>query len=92
MKATKTRAVRLTSLTEDVTSVPEDAPFRARLHFLFAQIGREFEQLYLENQSCEFHGFQGYIAGSKYVECFSDLKYNLLFEFHKNENNQSHIN
>jgi len=54
MKANKARAVRLTSLTEDVAAVPEDAPFRARLHLLFAQIEREFEQLYLENQTCEY--------------------------------------
>ncbi|EDW54646.1 GM18704 [Drosophila sechellia] len=53
MKASKTRAVRLTSLTEDVAAVPEDAPFRARLHVLFAQIEREFEQLYLENQALQ---------------------------------------
>lgn len=54
MKATKSRAARLTSLTEDVTTVPEDAPFRARLHNLFTQIEREFEQLYLENQNCKY--------------------------------------
>ncbi|XP_030369774.1 WD repeat-containing protein 37 [Scaptodrosophila lebanonensis] len=49
MKASKTRAARLTSLTEDMFIIPEDAPFRARLHLLFSQIEKEFEQLYVEN-------------------------------------------
>ncbi|EDW84537.1 uncharacterized protein Dwil_GK14176 [Drosophila willistoni] len=51
MKATgtKAKAARLTSLTEDVYIVPEDAPFRGRLQFLFSQIEKEFEQLYVEN-------------------------------------------
>lgn len=39
---------RLSSLAEDIT-IPEDAPFRARLHSLFGQIEKEFELLYLEN-------------------------------------------
>ncbi|XP_053946685.1 WD repeat-containing protein 37 [Anastrepha ludens] len=39
---------RLSSLAEDIT-IPEDAPFRARLHALFGQIEKEFELLYLEN-------------------------------------------
>ncbi|XP_017486107.1 PREDICTED: WD repeat-containing protein 37 [Rhagoletis zephyria] len=45
MKASKNR---LSSLAEDIT-IPEDAPFRARLHILFGQIEKEFELLYLEN-------------------------------------------
>ncbi|XP_015037257.1 WD repeat-containing protein 37 isoform X3 [Drosophila pseudoobscura] len=47
--ATKARAARLTSLTEDMANIPEDAPYRTRLHYLFSQIEKEFEQLYLEN-------------------------------------------
>ncbi|KAH8417703.1 hypothetical protein KR222_004499 [Zaprionus bogoriensis] len=50
MKSTSaTTKTRLTSLTEDISIIPDDAPFRARLHFLFEQIEKEFEQLYLEN-------------------------------------------
>ncbi|SPP88007.1 WD repeat-containing protein 37 [Drosophila guanche] len=51
--ATKARAARLTSLTEDLANIPEDAPFRVRLHYLFSQIEKEFEQLYLENQNLQ---------------------------------------
>lgn len=54
MKSTTgTAKTRLTSLTEDISIIPEDAPFRSRLHFLFEQIEKEFEQLYLENLNRE---------------------------------------
>lgn len=48
-KITK-RTSRLSSLAEDICP-PDDAPFRMRLHLLFAQIEKEFETLYLENLS-----------------------------------------
>lgn len=54
MKSTATAKTRLTSLTEDISIIPEDAPYRNRLHYLFAQIEKEFEQLYLENLSREY--------------------------------------
>lgn len=47
---------RLSSLAEDIT-IPEDAPFRVRLHSLFGQIEKEFEMLYLENLSCMYYRF-----------------------------------
>lgn len=54
MKSTAAAKTRLTSLTEDASIIPEDAPFRSRLHYLFAQIEKEFEQLYLENLNREY--------------------------------------
>lgn len=48
-KITK-RTGRLSSLAEDFCP-QDDAPFRIRLHLLFAQIEKEFETLYLENLS-----------------------------------------
>ena len=50
-KNSKVRTTRLSSLAEDI---PEDAPFRSKLHVLFSQIEKEFELLYLENLSCKF--------------------------------------
>lgn len=51
IKLAKRTAGRLSSLTEDaaVADGAVDAPFRVRLHSLFAQIEKEFEALYLEN-------------------------------------------
>ena len=43
---------RLSSLAEDFGDA--HAPFRSRLHNLFAQIEKEFEILYMENQNCEY--------------------------------------
>lgn len=54
MKSTSAAKTRLTSLTEDISIIPEDAPYRSRLHYLFAQIEKEFEQLYLENLNREY--------------------------------------
>lgn len=51
-KITK-RTSRLSSLAEDICPADLDAPFRAKLHSLFAQIEKEFEALYLENLSCK---------------------------------------
>lgn len=53
MKPSKNRSARLSSLAEDISIIPEDAPFRARLHMLFSQIEKEFELLYLENLNCK---------------------------------------
>lgn len=53
--SSKHRSTRLSSLAEDMgMNIPDDTPFRARLHHLFAQIEKEFEMLYLENLSCEY--------------------------------------
>lgn len=44
--------LRLSSLLEDgdvAAAATADAPFRMRLHSLFAQIEKEFESLYMEN-------------------------------------------
>lgn len=51
IKQAKRIAGRLSSLTEDAAAADGtvDAPFRVRLHSLFAQIEKEFEALYLEN-------------------------------------------
>lgn len=50
----KHRLPRIISLAEDLgMMIPEDAPFRIRLHHLFAQIEKEFELLYLENLHCK---------------------------------------
>lgn len=49
MKPSKHRS----RMSEDVHN-PDDVPYRARLHHLFAQIEKEFELLYLENLNCEF--------------------------------------
>lgn len=55
MKSSKHRTSRLSSLAEDMgMNIPDETPFRARLHHLFAQIEKEFELLYLENLSCKF--------------------------------------
>lgn len=43
------RTSRLSSLAEDACINADDAPYRARLHLLFAQIEKEFEALYLDN-------------------------------------------
>lgn len=48
IKSSKRASSRLTSLAES-DQIPDDAPFRARLHVLFSQIEREFEHLYIEN-------------------------------------------
>ncbi|XP_055906700.1 WD repeat-containing protein 37 [Eupeodes corollae] len=48
MKQSSKRGSRLSSLAEDL-SIPDDAPFRGRLHMLFSQIEKEFELLYMEN-------------------------------------------
>uniref|UniRef100_A0A240SX86 WD repeat-containing protein 37 n=1 Tax=Glossina pallidipes TaxID=7398 RepID=A0A240SX86_GLOPL len=46
MKSSKNRSSRL----EDMgMGIPDEVPFRGRLHYLFAQIEKEFELLYLEN-------------------------------------------
>lgn len=56
MKSSKHRSARLSSLAEDMgMTLPDDTPYRARLHHLFAQIEKEFEMLYLENLSCKFN-------------------------------------
>lgn len=55
MKSSKHRTARLSSLAEDMgMTIPDEPPYRARLHHLFAQIEKEFEMLYLENLSCKF--------------------------------------
>lgn len=55
MKSSKHRTTRLSSLAEDMgINIPDETPFRARLHHLFAQIEKEFELLYLENLSCTY--------------------------------------
>lgn len=51
-KISKRTTSRLSSLAEDAADL--DAPFRAKLHSLFAQIEKEFEVLYLENLNCEY--------------------------------------
>ncbi|KAL5285252.1 WDR37 family protein [Megaselia abdita] len=43
---------RLSTLTDEFF-IPEDAPFKSRLHTLFGQIEKEFELLYLENLSLQ---------------------------------------
>lgn len=61
--AAKRSGGRLNSLLEDAAlaggagAAGVDAPFRARLHSLFAQIEKEFEQLYAENlgRKCRAH-------------------------------------
>lgn len=54
MKPSKHRTARLSSLVEDMgMPLPDEIPYRVRLHHLFAQIEKEFEILYLENLSCK---------------------------------------
>ncbi|KAM7360935.1 WD repeat domain 37 [Cochliomyia hominivorax] len=54
MKSSKHRSARLSSLAEDMgMTLPDETPYRARLHHLFAQIEKEFEMLYLENLSLQ---------------------------------------
>uniref|UniRef100_A0A1I8PLP6 WD repeat-containing protein 37 n=2 Tax=Stomoxys calcitrans TaxID=35570 RepID=A0A1I8PLP6_STOCA len=50
MKSSKHRTSRMSSLAEDMgLHVPDEAPYRSKLHYLFAQIEKEFEVLYMEN-------------------------------------------
>uniref|UniRef100_A0A1A9W5P9 WD repeat-containing protein 37 n=1 Tax=Glossina brevipalpis TaxID=37001 RepID=A0A1A9W5P9_9MUSC len=56
------RSSRLSSLAEDMGTggTPDEVPFRSRLHYLFAQIEKEFELLYLENLNLQ-DKLDGYI-------------------------------
>lgn len=55
-KANK-RSPRLTTFAEDLMPGENAAPYRARLQTLFAQIEKEFENLYIENLSRKYRFF-----------------------------------